>query len=200
MKNVVFLLYPLFIQRELYGVTVWLLQKVFNMKKYLFSLLLVSVIACKKGETGPAGIQGPVGSANVIYSDWLSLDLKAGVYAGVYYNKITTSKVTQAVVDQGDVRMYFKSFTGILPVPSAMLPGLYYSFSLGAIEVFSPTKWDISSGYKYRYIIIPGAEPSGNGRTSGLIAGYTREELKSMSYEKIAAIFNIPETGSNEKP
>ena len=51
---------------------------------------------------------------------------------------------------------------------------------------------------QFRYVIIPGAV-SGSRITIGPAAGYTVEQVKSMSYEQIKALFNIPENGSNEK-
>ena len=50
----------------------------------------------------------------------------------------------------------------------------------------------------YRYILVPGLV-SGGRMTTGPAAGYTVDQIKSMSYEQITAMFRIPENGTNEK-
>jgi hypothetical protein len=42
-------------------------------------------------------------------------------------------------------------------------------------------------------VVIPGAIAGGK------ISGYSIEELKSMPYEKVASLFNIPNQGTNTK-
>lgn len=49
-----------------------------------------------------------------------------------------------------------------------------------------------------RYVIIP-AGISGSRIVTGPAAGYTIQQIKQMSYTQVAALFNIPENGSNEK-
>ena len=55
-----------------------------------------------------------------------------------------------------------------------------------------------SSGYLYRYVIIPGGVAGGR-IVSGPAAGHTADELRAMSYQQIAQMFNIPSNGSNEQ-
>ena len=92
-----------------------------NLSRVLFALLLsMSMVACQKGNTGPAGAtgpaggsgtQGPAGTANVIYSQWFdpSTYVKDTVFGtwGFYYDKATTD-ITQQVVDSGTVITFGK--------------------------------------------------------------------------------------------
>ena len=54
------------------------------------------------------------------------------------------------------------------------------------------------SAIQTRYVIIPGGTLGGRF-TSGPAAGYSVDQIKAMSYEQIAAMFKIPENGTNEK-
>jgi hypothetical protein len=113
-----------------------------NLSRVLLVLLLSSsMVACQKGNTGPAGAtgpagptggagaQGPAGTANVIYSQWFdpSAYVKDTVFGtwGFYYDKATTD-ITQQVVDSGTVITFGKLdgyVTSIWPTGQvAMLP------------------------------------------------------------------------------
>lgn len=129
----------------------------------VFPLLLAIFIftSCGEGDVGPQGAPGPkgdAGAANVITSDWVGYDLKSGIFAGVYYANITAPEITQDVLDKGVIRMYIKSGTIIYDVPNPFFLGFYARYSVGAIEIFSPTDWDTASGYTVRYVIIPPPE------------------------------------------
>jgi hypothetical protein len=54
------------------------------------------------------------------------------------------------------------------------------------------------AGTQFRYILISGSVAGGRGVDSEVTyGGYTLDQLKSMSYEEVAAAFQIPENGSN---
>ncbi len=55
-----------------------------------------------------------------------------------------------------------------------------------------------SANIQFRYVVIAGGL-SGGRFVNGPAAGYTIEQIKSMSYSQVAAMFNIPENGSKEK-
>src|SRR5688572_26333007 len=117
------------------------------MKYFFFLLTVTMIISCsKEGPAGPQGsdgIQGPqgvagqqgspgpAGTANVIYSDWLSYDLKAGVYYGLYYASIDAPKLTQAILDKGDIKLYISSSNQVWPLPFPTMPNFYFRYSLG---------------------------------------------------------------------
>lgn len=167
--------------------------------KYLFFLLTVTmIISCSKegpaGPQGAAGIQGPqgtpgqqgnpgpVGTANVIYSDWLSYDLKAGIYYALYYARIDAPKITQAILDKGDIKIYVSSSGQVWPLPYPQMPDFSYRFSIGVIDLFSPIDWDTYSGYKIRYILIPGSVHAKGSAT-----------VDWNDYDAVKRRYNIPD-------
>ena len=113
-----------------------------NLSRVLLVLLLsLMMVACQKGDAGPAGAtgpagaagatgaQGPAGTANVIYSEWFdpSAYVKDTVFGtwGFYYDKATTD-ITEQVVDSGTVITFGKLdgyVTSVWPTDQvAMLP------------------------------------------------------------------------------
>lgn len=112
-----------------------------------------------RGETGAKGdrgSKGATGTANVIYSNWLSVDLKSGIYYGVYYARIDASKITRSILDKGVMKVYISAGNKVYEIPNSTFEGLYPVFSVGYMEIFSPADWDTFSGYKFRYVLIPG--------------------------------------------
>lgn len=178
------------------------------------------------GATGPAGPAGPAGSlTNVIYSSWAPAGnfIDTSIHAtnggsglaGGRRGFRTSASVTQAIVDQGICLAYARvtpaaavqqlpmhliaSVSWNLWIEHALVPGRVvfmatrpelYSWAAGENTRFEPIS--------YRYVIIPGGT-SGSRFVSGPAAGYTVQQIKSMSYEQITSMFNIPANGSNEK-
>lgn len=136
----------------------------------IIPLLLAIFIftSCGEGDVGPAGPAGPQGApgpkgdngdaANVITSGWLEYDLKSGIYASLYYAKITVPEITQEILDKGVIRVYVKTATTIYDIPNPSFEGFYARYSVGTLEIFSPTEWDTYSGYSVRYVLIPPSE------------------------------------------
>lgn len=180
------------------------------------------------GPQGPAGPAGPAGSlTNVIYSSWQTITNWAdttGLYAGGVNTTgaagrrgfIATASVTQAIVDQGIVVSYFKQTAA---AAASSLPtvlsgtAVYWSITLdqalrpGRVTYFASRlelgSWTASENGRFeagqfRYVIIPGGTAGGR-IVSGPAAGYTVDQIKSMSYEQVRSMFNIPENGSNER-
>src|SRR5947209_15618036 len=74
-------------------------------------ILIVSSLlftACKKGDTGPAGAQGPAGTANVKYSSWNQLSMTDVFADSSYEQTIKADSITQAILDSGVVVTYMK--------------------------------------------------------------------------------------------
>ena len=140
--------------------------------------ILIAVLAftsCKKeGPAGPSGPAGPAGTAgaqgtagtdgaegsvDIVYSDWIDIDLLSGIYASFYYGKIEDERITQDILDKGVIKMYVSSIGNfVYDIPHPTFVGLYMRYSPGKIEIFSPTDWDAFSGYRYRFVLIPAAE------------------------------------------
>jgi hypothetical protein len=121
----------------------------------------------------------------------------------------TTASITAAIVDNGVVMAYFS--TAVPAVSAYPLPfitngtpalNISYLIAPGKIIYYAGVVQTggggvtVPAGYGFRYIIIPGTI-SGGRMTSGPAKGYTKSELKKMSYEEVARKFNIPATGSN---
>ncbi|HEU4858969.1 MAG TPA: hypothetical protein VFT15_04000 [Chitinophagaceae bacterium] len=164
---------------------------------FLVSLVTIALVftQCQKGDTGPAGPAGPAGAAgptgapgpkgdtgtaNVIYSPWLDVEYEADtLHNGAlidtvgYYATITAAKLTNAILNSGEIKVYVNFGTAATPVITA-LPyfDIYSLLSIEAYfrlqEIFLYSDADVStetvSGQKYlqyRYILIPGSVPSG---------------------------------------
>ena len=180
------------------------------------------------GSTGPKGdpgTQGPKGdagepgkNASVIYSDWIAIRLQPkefkdqtpDEYLYDYLQIIDAPGITNYIVDNGVVLMYYKNTDGIVkPIDSdGYMPfidkdefDLYtfypaYTFGIGKVKflvnVVDPDyilRLNANSG-KIRYIAIPGVTK--DGRISNrLFAGHTKEELKKMPYADVKKLLGI---------
>lgn len=165
---------------------------------------MISVVSCEgpEGPAGPQGTQGPAGpegekgstgepgTANVLYSSWLKpnkwtrQDKNGSAY---YYVDFPAARLTQAMINQADLRVYVKHPTELGQVQS--LP-----YTLEGVEVISATFsvnnvriWirpnhsnpitDLT--YEFRYVIIPG--------------GQAVRVASPQTYEEVKAQFEIPE-------
>lgn len=163
------------------------------------------------GPQGPQGPQGPAGTANVIYSTWASPT--AWTNPGLSFSDYSFDRVapgiTQAIIDNGVVLAYaqLSGDGGVTrPLPSTLTnSGLVYTFgylipSAGTIRytltfsVGAPSAPSTTS--LFRYVIIPGGVAGGRIVT-GPATGYTPDQLRTMSYQQIAQMFNIPYNGTN---
>ncbi|MBY0478725.1 MAG: collagen-like protein [Chitinophagaceae bacterium] len=181
-----------------------------------------------QGLQGPVGPQGPAGAlTNVIYSNWQTIANWAdttGLYAGGVNTTgaagrrgfVATNSVTANIVDQGIVISFFKQTAAAAAssMPTVLSgTNVYWSITLdlalrpGRVIYFASRlelgSWAASENGRFesgqfRYVIIPGGTAGGR-IMNGPAAGYTVQQIKSMSYVQVAALFNIPENGTNEK-
>jgi hypothetical protein len=174
----------------------------------VFLSAVLPIVSCKKGDTGPAGITGATGSANVIYSQWFtpSAYVKDTVFYvyGFNYTKATTD-ITQAVIDSGTVITYGK-LLGYNPIiwpvnQVAQLPiVLNYKMTTGGITYTDTwSAWvtagnlkirmvddqnyygSIATSHMFRYIVIPGGAKTA-------VAKY-----RQMGYSAVCSSLGIPE-------
>ncbi|WP_157491673.1 collagen-like triple helix repeat-containing protein [Maribacter thermophilus] len=205
-------------------------MKTFKFTKQLLSLLFISsmLIACSKedGEDGAIGPQGPqgeqgipgedgadgadgeqgekgdTGTANVIYSGWITSGFEANILDDSATFDIEAPSLTQEIIDEGAVLVYGRT-TGIdsdvLPLP-IYIPTTHESYyhrleGVGQIQIRVVTDDSSLIGSTlfsdYRYILIPGGVEASNG--IGGITGKSSTDYSNMSYEEIVAQFNIPE-------
>ncbi len=124
-----------------------------------------------RGATGATGPQGPAGTANVIYSGWVSFQQaeRDTVIDGtnLKVNHLPAPRLTQTILDRGDIKVYMRFLTSVFPLPYTSdagpgnvantvsflpKPGLIYvtryahnnsgSIGFGAVQ--------------FRYVLIPG--------------------------------------------
>lgn len=146
-------------------------------------------------DDGKDGAQGPAGTANVIYSEWISFPATYTFSSqddrlGFFYD-IQAPKITQEVLDHGIVMVYISSNGGTvfsLPYTIPTTYGVSQILSEGLLEIFT-YKLNNSGGIeipttsKLRYVIIPGGAAA---KTK------TQPDYKSMSYEQVCSLHNIP--------
>lgn len=171
-----------------------------------------------QGPIGPTGPQGPAGTANVIYSAWYTLpswaDTSTTDLGPVSRSIRSSAALTQAMVDNGVIIAYLISdpalpaALGAYPLPwicTGCSPQYIVSFIpragkliyyVGAVG--SPVAGFANTSYRWRHVIVPGGVAGGRF-TSGPAAGYTIQQIKSMNYQQVASLFNIPSTGTNER-
>jgi hypothetical protein len=164
------------------------------------------------GPIGPAGPQGPAGTANVIYSPWFNLtNWHDSTLANQGLCKVDyrdAPGVTAAVLANGVVLSYTApsgtSWVEKLPwILTGQNPNILINFRLTAgriiyynTEINSAAGGTIlSSSFQWRYVIIPGGTAGGrpaNGTTTEpLYKGYTEAQLRGMTYQQVAKLFNI---------
>lgn len=128
-----------------------------------------------QGEQGPEGPEGPTGTANVIYSEWMTLsDLEAPsdtTVLGRTYRKweIPASELTQEIIDQGTILVYFALEGVVLPLPTTFgganpIYVTFAPFQSGTLSILAQNLDNTASGLntsiQFRYILIPGGTAS----------------------------------------
>ncbi len=182
------------------------------MKVRCASWLLVCIalvtLGCAKGDrgpTGPAGPRGPVGTTNVIYSEWYSpatwvLETQFGIVFRTF--TMTTTSLTQAVIDNGVVLVYIRPIglnPAILQLPQVIGE---YSFQhqsqAGSIKVLycltatpASDPGVIPPGNQVRYVLIPGGVLDAVASADGGTRDQLTTSLKSLSYADVCRKFAV---------
>ena len=161
------------------------------------TISLLSITGCiKDGTQGPAGIDGQ--NATVYYSEWFSPVAWSG-NSGDWFFEASAPDLTQDIVEGGVVLAYawlggdvYNSAT-IRPLP-AYAVGANWSFLIykyGSIEFTSDMiATPATNTNKFRFVAIPGTVPATKSGTKGYRSA---QELRSMSYQQICKLYNIPE-------
>jgi len=177
-------------------------MKTFKFFAYaIFVLFLgVAMSSCKgddgidgiDGAIGPAGSDGQDGNANVIYSDWIIPTWSVGSFYGVPVQEhfITTTHLTQDVINYGVVLMYWKNYNDdIWSLPSSGLGGdliIDFTFTENTIHLYIFDEINgtlppaIVQSNVFRYVIIPGNIP---GKTSSDSRMEVLTELKNAGVD-----------------
>ena len=168
-----------------------------------------------QGPQGPAGPVGPPGTANVIYSSWVTVGSLGTIIDSAFADFGTCKRwirtapsLTAGVLDNGVVLSYWR----VGATPSAIYSTIPYQFPVGAqiyylgavsqvnkiiyfTSIFGTnTGWSPNLGAETRYVIIPGSVAG--GRSAGVGGtNYTPDQVRAMSYEQVCRLFNIPSAG-----
>jgi hypothetical protein len=157
----------------------------------LVILFGLTLNACKKAETGPAGKNGTDGNANVYSTGIVNLD-SLWVYNSVddfYTATLTSAVITQEVVGNGFVMAYIHSGNGgwlALPLSNLFTSGDIFAFEIvnGGVKFHymdgnsSTTTTDISNyGLLVRVVIVP--------------AQMKKPSVDYMNYEEVKEAYNL---------
>ena len=181
----------------------------------LASLVLITFIftQCQKGDVGPAGPAGPTGpagatgstgpkgdtgTANVIYSPWLDVAYTAETDPNTgdtldFIAHITASKLTQAILDKGEMKVYMnwgsQTTPDVAPLPilDPFFTGVIINpeFLVQRIDLYANSNFSTitNAGQKYlqyRYILIPGS-----------VAGRLAQPVDWNNYSKVQAYLGL---------
>jgi hypothetical protein len=150
-------------------------QRILAMPYYLAIAVMMLLVSCKKGDTGPAGPAGPAGAANVIYTDWFNLDYNAVTGPNGDTIRFVAShpapKLVDSIIARGEIKVYLNRGTPTQPLV-VTLPysdPIYFDPPVVVNPEFFPGLITITSNYnmgtfdenaekryQYRYILIPG--------------------------------------------
>ena len=151
-----------------------------------------------QGEEGPQGETGDPGTANVIYSDWVANEFSNNIISTSASFTIEATNITNETINEGVVLVYARAVEPDLSNRTYQLPmvfggarqqSYYFSIPNGGQEIRisvmaneqGESVGDASFFAQFRYVVIPGGQASGR----------SPQELKNMSYQEVAALFNI---------
>lgn len=151
----------------------------------VFALAVLTFGACTKAKDGAPGAQGPEGNANVIGSNTVTTSnwtLNSGI---MYYTTLTSSNITQAIVDKGVVLVYEGDGSGgyfALPYTFG-IESSTFDFDLGFVNIYI-TNTDASTpanpgSRTYRIVTI----------TSRAMIAHTDVDFKN--YVSVKKAFNL---------
>ena len=155
------------------------------------------------GAPGAPGTPGANSADSVQYSQWMTLNMVESVDLSgdsIYIDTILAPAITANIISQGTVLGYLyvpnnlvAGDSSVLNVDDANISLLNQEVGPGEILLWSFS--DVNySGYKYRYVIIPGhIAVTGS---SGAVHDYTTDELRSMNYSSLSGLLHIPAKGS----
>jgi len=177
----------------------------------------ILVIACKKGDNGPAGATGPAGpkgdsgvagTANVMYSAWQFANSVSDTTidaTSMDVEYIPAPPLDSSILTRGAVLVYFSLGGTTYPLPYTSNAGgtgstvnflpLFKKIAITRFA-FDNSLIGFSSALQFRYIIIPGGvavsksniAKKGQASDTGLPAV---ETLKKMSYDEICRTLSI---------
>lgn len=172
--------------------------------KTIFTLLLVSLftISCSSddgtdGINGVDGKQGATGTANVIYSAWLTAPVAvAETVDGTsgMSTSLVAPELSEDILSKGTVLVYVSFGSGTFTLPYTSTAGGFVN-TITAVSTVKKIKLfrfrhdqaatvNIPTSLSWRYILIPGGVAAATAKTA-------KVNYSKMSYEEVCAHFNI---------
>ena len=154
------------------------------------------------GEEGTDGEDGAVGTANVIYSDWIDNGFPFPINAPSSSFDIEAPNLQQEIIDNGVVMVFGRTPSGAfvyqLPIVfgASVQISYYFRVELETVSIRAANMREgedlvsLISFAEYRYVIIPGGREAGGG---GGITSKAKIDYTTLTYAEIAAHFNIPD-------
>jgi len=170
--------------------------------KALFSIFLLSIstISCSgdDGAAGTNGLDGAPGSANVIYSAWITAPTAAAETIDGTYGLSTTinaPELSNDILSKGTILVYMSFGSGVYTLPYTSTAGTFINTisavsSLQKIKLFrfkhanDGTTVGLPTSLTWRYILIPGGKVAATAKTAKL-------DYSKMSYEEVCDRLNI---------
>ncbi len=172
------------------------IKRIFGMLAIVSAVIFMDACKAEKGEVGPigptgakgdpgatgaTGAVGATGTANVIYSEWTNVTFAGSGTS--YIANVAAPKLTQDILDKGDVHVYWKIGSSIYYIPYAQVLGtttytLFQILTVGNIKLTA--SYAISSSTSIRYVIIPGS-----------IAGGRKAAVDYRNYEEVKKYYNL---------
>jgi len=149
------------------------------------------------GPAGPQGDQGETGTANVIYSEWIAAGFEDPITDDFDQFELDVPQLNEVLQDSGVILVYARKSTLIYPIPVTFFGTLDENYNWRllttnddfiAVRVNSTDGGVIGTPFlndEYRYVLIPGGVQAESGRS------YTQADYQAMSYEEVAALFDI---------
>ncbi len=167
----------------------------FNFTNSIAIIIMFTLVSCSKPEDGAIG---PAGTANVIYSNWVTPSSYAG--SATLHNQTifnNNKDIYNASMNGGTVLVYWNqpnNGNSVLQLNITWSQGLYMEYSMPNNGVTSdidiatnqPNYDGIGHTDRFRYIIIPGGTPATTGKQA-------QPDFKKMSYNEVCKYWKIPE-------
>lgn len=151
-----------------------------------------------EGTQGPQGPQGEIGTANVIYSDWITVqETDWSPSTGTVTRKtaiLIAPEITQEHLDTSAILVYVQKVFGTEPNSIALLPmdDNEFEFVLDGIDIgeiiIKARRIDLGTfnnnfvALPFRYVIIPGGTQAKDG---------THPDFEKMTYQDVMDFFGI---------
>ena len=172
--------------------------------KIAFSaLFLIVFFACLLPTAGCKKTNTTVVQDSVFHSSWVPLDMQLQVdnqNDTFYAQEFTNVHITAKVISGGVILGYLGypgngSDTVVLPLAEqTVFSSLQQVISPGTIDLigYADYSYTTSSGYLYRYVIIPG-----NVLSNSSLSGLTQQQLNKMKFTDIENALKTPAQGTS---